>query len=147
MLKGIPPILSPDLLAVLCEMGHGDEIVIGDGNFPAESQGIPVVRCDGHGVPEVLKAILLLFPLDTFVEQPVAMMEVVKGDTFVPVIWDEYKKILSDAGYGEEKIEYVERFDYYDRAKKAYAVVATGEFSKYANVILKKGVVSPDDLP
>ena len=144
MLNGIPPIISPDLLAALCRMGHGDEIVIGDGNFPADSQGIPVIRSDGHGVPEILQAILQLFPLDSFVEQPVALMNVVKGDTFVPVIWDEFKKILANAGYGDEKIEYMERYDYYDRAKKAFAVIATSEFSKYANVILKKGIVKPD---
>jgi len=144
MLNGIPPIISPDLLAALCRMGHGDEIVIGDGNFPADSQGIPVIRSDGHGVPEMLQAILQLFPLDSFVKQPVALMDVVKGDTFVPVIWDEFKKILANAGYGDEKIEYMERYDYYDRAKKAFAVVATSEISKYANVILKKGIVKPD---
>ena len=144
MLNGIPPIISPDLLATLCRMGHGDEIVIGDGNFPADSQGIPVIRCDGHGVPEILEAILQLFPLDEYVKQPVALMEVVKGDTFKPIIWDEFKKILAKAGCGAEKIEYVERYDYYDRAKKAFAVVATSEMSKYANVILKKGIVKPD---
>jgi len=124
-------------------MGHGDEIVIADGNFPSDSQGIPVIRCDGHGVPELLEAILPLFPLDDFVEQPVALMEVVKGDTFIPVIWDEFKKILADAGCGPEKIEYVERYAFYDRTKKASAVIATSEFSKYANVILKKGLVKP----
>ena len=147
MLKGISPILPPDLLAVLCKMGHGDEIVIGDGNFPAESQGIPVIRCDGHNVPEVLKAILQLFPLDTFVEQPVALMDVVKGDSFKPVIWDEFKKILAEeAGSGPEKIEYMERYSFYERTKTAFAVVATSEFSKYANVILKKGLVTKADI-
>ena len=144
MLNGIPPVLSPELLATLCRMGHGDEIVIGDGNFPADSQGIPVIRCDGHGVPEVLQAILQLFPLDNYVEQPVALMDVVKGDTYKPIIWDEYKKILANAGLGDDKIEYMERYDYYDRTKKAFAVVATSEMSKYANVILKKGIVKPD---
>jgi len=144
MLNGIPPVLSPELLATLCRMGHGDEIVIGDGNFPADSQGIPVIRCDGHGVPEVLQAILQLFPLDNYVEQPVALMDVVKGDTYKPIIWDEYKKILANAGLGDDKIEYMERYDYYDRAKKAFAVIATGETSQYANVILKKGIVKPD---
>ena len=141
MLIGIPPIISPDLLAIMCKMGHGDELVIGDGNYPAESHGIPVIRCDGHNVPELLEAILQLFPLDTFVEQPVALMDIVEGDTFVPVIWDEFKRILAENGCGAKKIEYIERFEFYERARKAYAIIATSEFSQYANIILKKGLV------
>jgi len=147
MLKGIPAIISPQLLSVLCAMGHGDEIVIADGNFPAESQGVPVIRCDGHGVPELLKAILLLFPLDNYVEQPVALMDVVEGDTYKPVIWDEYKNILAGNGCGTGQIEYMERYAFYDRAKMAFAVVATGELSQYANIILKKGIVGSVNLP
>ena len=139
MLKGIPPIISPELLMILDEMGHGDEIVIGDGNFPASSIGKRVIRADGHGVPELLDAILKLFPLDTYVEAPVALMEVVPGDPVVPVIWDDFKRI-SEA-HGGAKIEHVERFAFYERAKKAYAVIASGESAIYANVILKKGVV------
>jgi L-fucose mutarotase len=141
MLKGISKVLSPELLKILMEMGHGDELVIGDGNFPAASVGRRVVRLDGHGVPEILRAILKLFPLDTYVKAPVALMQVVPGDPVVPVIWDEYKAIaLSEGGTGA--FEYVERFEFYERAKKAYAVVATGEAALYANVILKKGVVT-----
>lgn len=139
MLKGIPSIISPELIKILMEMGHGDEIVIGDGNFPAASNAKRLVRCDGHGVPELLEAILALFPLDQYSEKPVALMEVVPGDNVVPVIWDEYKAEI--AKYGETKIEYMERFAFYERAKKAYAVVATGESALYANIILKKGVV------
>ena len=146
MLKGIPAILSPELLSALCAMGHGDEIVLADGNFPAESQGVPVVRCDGHGVPDLLKAILKLFPLDNYVEQPVALMEVVKGDIYKPIIWDEYKSILAVNGCNDNQIEYMERYAFYDRTKKAFAVVATGEMSQYANVILKKGIVKPEDI-
>ena len=142
MLKGIPSILSPELLSALCAMGHGDEIVLGDGNFPAESQGVPVIRCDGHGVPELLKAILKLFPLDNYVEKPVALMDVVKGETYLPVIWDEYKAILAENGCAENQIEYMERYAFYERTKKTFAVVATGEISQYANVILKKGIVT-----
>ena len=147
MLKGIPAILSPELLSVLCAMGHGDEIVLADGNFPSESQGVPVIRCDGHGVPELLKAMLRLLPLDSYVEQPAALMEVVKGDAYAPVIWEQYKAILAENGCLESQIEYMERFAFYGRAKKAFAVVATGELSQYANVILKKGIVKPADLP
>lgn len=139
MLKGIPSIISPELIKILMEMGHGDEIVIGDGNFPAASIGKRLVRCDGHGVTELLEAILALFPLDQYSEKPVALMEVVPGDDVVPVIWDEYKAEI--AKYGETNIEYMERFAFYERAKKAYAVVATGESALYANIILKKGVV------
>ena len=140
MLINIPSILSPELLKILMEMGHGDELVISDGNFPSESMGQRVIRCDGHGVPEVLDAILKLYPLDTYSEQPVGLMEVVDGDDYVPVIWDEYKGIIKKHE-GDRKIEYIERFDFYERAKNAYAVVATGETSLYANVIVKKGVV------
>ncbi len=147
MLKGIPAVLPPQLLAILCAMGHGDEIVLADGNFPCETQGIPVIRCDGHSVPVLLKAILRLFPLDSYVDQPVALMEVVKGDDYKPEIWDEYKSILADNGCSEGKIEYVERFAFYGRTRKAACVVATGELSQYANVILKKGIVKPVDLP
>lgn len=139
MLKGIPSILSPELLKILMEMGHGDEIIIADGNFPAASHAQRLVRCDGHGVPEVLEAVLKLLPLDQYVEKPVALMDVVPGDTVVPVIWEEYKAEI--AKYGDVEIEFMERFAFYERAKKAYAIVATGESAQYANVILKKGVI------
>lgn len=140
MLKGIPSILSPELLKILMEMGHGDEIVIADGNFPSANYGQRLVRLDGHGVPEVLSAILDLMPLDIYVDAPVALMEVVKGDSYVPEIWDTYRSIVKEKE-GDKPIDNVERFAFYDRAKEAYAVVATGETSLYANVILKKGVV------
>lgn len=140
MLKNIPSILSPELLKILMEMGHGDELVISDGNFPAASMAQRLVRLDGHGVPEVLEAVLSLMPLDIYVDAPIALMEVVKGDSYVPTIWDTYKKIVVEKE-GDKKIENVERFAFYDRAKQAYAVVATGETSLYANIILKKGVV------
>jgi len=145
MLKGIPAILSPELLSALCAMGHGDEIVLADGNFPAESQGVPVIRCDGHGVPELLRAILKLFPLDSYVDAPAALMGVVPGDTYQPVIWETYKSIFAGSGCAPERIEYMERYAFYERAKKAFAIVATGEMSQYANVILKKGIVKPED--
>ncbi len=143
MLKGISPLLSPELLKVLCEMGHGDELVIADGNFPAESIGknAVVIRADGHGVPEMLDAILQLIPLDQYVDQPAALMKVVPGDPVMPVIWDEYRALLKKHGEDPDKVEMMERFAFYDRAKNAYAVIATGETAIYANVLLKKGVV------
>lgn len=141
MLKNIPKIISPELLKTLMEMGHGDEIVIGDGNFPAETYGKRVIRCDGHGVPELLDSIMQLFPLDTYTEKPVMLMEVVPGDPVVPVIWDEYKNIINKYEPENCKIDMIERFSFYERAKQAYAVVATGEEAIYANIILKKGVV------
>ena len=140
MLKGISPILSPELLKILMEMGHGDEIVIGDGNFPAASIAQRLVRLDGHGVPEILDAILALMPLDTYVEAPVGLMQVVPGDDVVPEIWEEYRALVKKHE-GEKKFEEIERFAFYERAKKAYAVVASGETAIYANIILKKGVV------
>lgn len=141
MLKNIPKILSPELVKILMEMGHGDEIVIADGNFPSETIGQRVVRCDGHGVPELLDAIMKLFPLDTYTDKPVMLMEVVKGDPVVPTIWEDYKKIINKYEPENCKIEMIERFAFYERAKTAYAVVATGEEAIYANIILKKGVV------
>jgi L-fucose mutarotase len=139
MLKGIPAILSPELLKIMMEMGHGDEIVLGDGNFPAASCAKRLVRLDGHGVPALLDAMLALFPLDSYVEAPVALMAVAAGDE-TPPIWDKYKQIVS-AREGETKLEQLERFQFYERAKEAYAIIATGETALYANIILKKGVV------
>jgi L-fucose mutarotase len=141
MLKNIPAVLCPDLLKVLMEMGHGDEIVIADGNFPAASVARRLVRLDGHGIPAILDAILKLFPLDTYVQNPVRLMAVVPGDSYKPVIWEEYKKIIEASGEPFKNFEYIERFQFYEMAKKAYAVIATGESALYANMILKKGVV------
>ncbi len=142
MLKGIPSILSPELLKILMEMGHGDTIVLGDGNFPAASlaRDSQLVRLDGHGVPEVLDAILQLFPLDPYVEAPVSLMEVMPGDPVETPIWDEYAAIIEKHEPGT-KIGHIERFQFYETAKRAYAIVATGESALYANIILQKGVV------
>ncbi len=139
MLKNISPIISPELLKILMEMGHGDEIVIGDGNFPAASIAQRLVRLDGHGVNEILDAVLRLMPLDTYVDAPVGLMDN-GGDGERPPIWAEYEKTVR-ANEGDKKFELIERFAFYERAKKAYAVVATGETAIYANIILKKGVV------
>jgi len=145
MLKGIPKILSPELLKVLSEMGHGDRIVLADGNFPAESRGKDaiVVRADGHGVPELLEAILRVFPLDPYVDRPVQLMELVPGDTVKTPIWDVYTGIVQkyDAR-GKDAIGHIERFAFYDEAKKNYAIVTTGESALYANIMLQKGVVT-----
>ena len=145
MLKGIPKILSPELLKVLCEMGHSDRLVISDGNFPAESMGKDaiVIRCDGHGVPEILDAILQVFPLDSYVEHPVNLMEVMPGDTVETPIWDTYKEnIRKYDDRGDAVVGNIERFAFYDEAKTAYAIIATGESALYANVMLQKGVVT-----
>jgi len=141
MLRGIPGILSPELLKVLMEMGHGDEIVLADGNFPAASIANRLVRCDGHGIPELLEAILMFFPLDPYVEAPVTLMQVVPGDPVETPIWNVYRDIVKKYEPVNNRFENIERFAFYERAKKAYAVIATGEKALYANIILKKGVV------
>jgi L-fucose mutarotase len=141
MLKGIPSIISPELLKTLMEMGHGDELVIADGNFPAASIARRLVRADGHGGPALLEAILTLFPLDTFVERPVALMAVVPGDPTRPTIWEDYRRIIRRHEPAFKDFELVERFAFYERARAAYAVLATGEGALYANLILKKGVL------
>ena len=147
MLKGIPKILSPALLKVLCEMGHSDRIVLADGNFPAESMGKDaiVIRADGHGTAELLAAILKVFPLDTYVEKPVQLMEVMAGDTVETPIWADYEKIVAaNDPRGAAAIGTTERFAFYEEAKKAYAIIATGEGALYANVMLQKGVVTEE---
>ena len=144
MLTGIPKILSPELLQVLCEMGHGDRIVIADGNFPAESMGKDsiVIRMDGHGTCEILEAVLKVFPLDTYVEHPFNLMQVVKGDPVETPIWESYKELVREADdRGEALIGEIERFAFYEEARSAYAIIATGEGALYANIMLQKGVV------
>ena len=147
MLKGIPNILSPELLKVLCEMGHSDRLVIADGNFPVESMGknAITIRCDGHGVPEILDAILQVFPLDAYVEQPVTLMELMdcdKGKIATP-IWDTYKETVAKYDErGAAAVGNIDRFDFYDEAKTCYCIIATSEKAVYANVMLQKGVVT-----
>ena len=141
MLNGIPSILSPELLKIMMEMGHGDELVIADGNFPAASIAQRLVRSDGNMVPELLEAILKFFPLDPYVDNPVALMQVTPGDPYKPVIWKTYANIIRKSSNKNKNIEKIERFSFYERARKAYAVIATSETSLYANIIIKKGVV------
>ena len=139
MLKNIPKIVSPQLLKVLCEMGHGDEIVIADGNFPSETNGQRVVRADGIGGEEMLDAVLSLIPLDTYADENLLLMQTTNGDP-VPPIWDKYFEIANKHD-DNLRAGNLERYAFYDRAKKAYAVIATGEGAIYANVIVKKGVI------
>lgn len=140
MLKGISPLISPELLKVLDEMGHGDEIVLADANFPSASMGQRVVRADGIGATALLEAILRLLPLDQYDESNFVLMEVVPGDPVQTPIWDDYRKVLQKYEPGAQ-LQTMERFAYYERAKKAYCILATGETAQYANIILKKGVV------
>ena len=142
MLKGIPSIISPELLKILAEMGHGHEIVIGDGNFPGHSMNARCVRCDGHGVPELMRAILRLMPLDTYAK-PAYIIRKIPGDNVETPIWEVFDDILKD--HTKEKIEQVERFEFYERARKAYAVVMTGERALYGCIILKKGVLTEEN--
>ena len=139
MLKGINPILSPEMLKILSEMGHGDEIVIADGNFPAANLARNLVRADGLNSVEVLDAVLSVFPLDTYDDKNFILMATTAGDP-TPAIWDEYETVLKKYEPNAH-MEQIERFAYYERAKKAYAVIATGETAVYANVLLKKGCV------
>lgn len=138
MLKNIPKIIPPELLKILCEMGHGDEIVIADGNFPSASVGQRVVYMLGNGGCDVLKAVLELIPPDTY-EKPLYLMQKTPGDDTPTPIWNDYKEIAKE--YTDDEFCYLERFEFYERAKKAYAVIATGESALYANVLLKKGVI------
>ena len=135
MLKGISPVVSPDLLKTLAEMGHGDEIVISDAHFPGHAFNARTLRADGIGADRLLAGIIPLFELDAYAT-PVVMMAPVPGDSLDPSVEARYRRAL---GY-EGKIEQMERYAFYERAKRAYAVVITGETAKYGNVILKKGV-------
>lgn len=138
MLKGIPKLLSPELLKILCEMGHGDEIVIGDANFPSSSLNSRVIRADGIKGDDLLEAILAVIPCDSYSKENLFLMETTNGDP-TPEIWANYKQIASkdkNAKFGT-----IERFSFYERARKAYAIVASGETQIYANIIIKKGVI------
>ncbi len=135
MLKGISPVVSPSLLKILAEMGHGDEIVFSDAHFPAHTFNATALRADGLGVDELLEGVIPLFELDAYAT-PVCMMEAVPGDTLDPDVEARYRRAM---GYDGE-IERLERYAFYERARKAFAVVVSGETAKYGNIILKKGV-------
>lgn len=147
MLKNVPSILSPELLKVLSEMGHGDRICIGDGNFPgasmAKAEGAILVRADGHGIPELLDAILQVIPLDAYVETPAMLMQKMDCDKDLVIpVWDEYKAIIAKHDErGASAVGSYERFEFYDQAKKCYCILQSGETAIYANIILQKGVI------
>ena len=140
MLIGISPLISPDLLAVLHRMGHGDEIVLADAHFPGETYGKRVLRADGLKIPDLLDAILPLFILDTYVESPLIMMAAVAGDQLDPVVETSYRQAIDRHWSNTPPIQRIDRFEFYDRAKQAFAILMTGETVKYGNIILKKGV-------
>ena len=139
MLKNVPKLLSPELLKILCEMGHGDEIVIADANFPSETNGKRVIRADGIGGVAMLDAVLKMIPLDTYADENFLLMQTTQGDP-TPTIWAEY---FEGANRNDDNLRAgnLERFAFYERAKQAYAVIATGEEAIYANIIIKKGVI------
>lgn len=138
MLKGISPLISPDLLKVLAQMGHGDEIILADAHFPAHSMGPQAIRMDGLGVDPLLKAMAPLFELDSYAP-PLVMMAAVAGDELDPTVERRYLAALADARTGLQ-VERIDRFAFYERANKAFAIVVTGECAKYGNILLKKGV-------
>lgn len=140
MLKGISPLISPELLAILARMGHGDEIVLADAHFPGESFNDRVLRADGLRIPDLLEAILPLFELDSYVPHPLAMMAAVKGDLLDPEVERSYLDAIHKTNPDAPSIERIDRFAFYERTKSAFAVVMTGETAKYGNIILKKGV-------
>jgi len=140
MLKGISPFVGPELLAVLCRMGHGDEIVLADAHFPGETMGRRVLRADGVRIPDLLDGILPLFELDSYVDSPVVMMAAVEGDELDPGVEASVRAALDRHAPDTPAIARLERFAFYDRAREAFAVVMTGDTAKYANVILAKGV-------
>lgn len=139
MLKGISPVISPDLLKIMAEMGHGDELILADAHFPGHTVGKRVVRADGLRIPQLLTGILPLFELDSYAP-PLVMMSAVTGDRLDPAVEKSYRAAIGTCLDKVPKITRIDRFAFYDRAEKAYAVVMTGELAKYGNILLKKGV-------
>jgi L-fucose mutarotase len=140
MLKGLSPLLSPELLSVLCRMGHGDELVLADAHFPGETFGQRVIRADGLKIADLLDAILPVFELDCYVDSPLTMMAAVPGDTLDPKVEKMFRSAVDRHALKTPAITRIDRFAFYDRAKLAFAVVMTGETAKYGNIIIKKGV-------
>jgi L-fucose mutarotase len=141
MVIGIDPVISPELLDVLFRMGHGDELVLGDAFFPGDTFNKRVVRADGIRIPALLDGILALINLDAYVPHPVIMMDVASGDTIDPEVEKSYRAVIEKHWPGTPPVERIERFAFYERCKKAYAVLMTGETATYGNIILKKGVI------
>lgn len=140
MLVGISPLFSPELLATIYRIGHGDEIVLADAHFPGESCSQRVIRADGLQISDLLEAILPLFALDSYVETPLTMMAAVPGDQLDPEVAASYRDVVNQHWPETADIQHIERFAFYERAKQAFAVVMTGDTRKYANIILTKGV-------
>jgi len=146
MLKGVPSNISPELMHVLMSMGHGDEIVIADGNFPAASCAKKLLRADGLGVVDILESIMKFLPVDKYVEDNCVVMQLVPSDLEkmgTPPIWKEFERVLHQEEGNWVKLTQLERMQFYERAKKAFAIVATSDTALYANIIIKKGVVPP----
>jgi L-fucose mutarotase len=144
MLKLVSPAISPELMAVMMQMGHGDELILADANFPADSHAQRIVRADGIDLETLLPAILKFFPIDTFVAEQALVMQPVGSNVAEPEIWAMFRKELKAAERRDVPLTPVERFAFYDRAREAYAIVSTGSRAFYSNIILKKGVVSPE---
>jgi len=145
MLKGISHLISPDLLKILCEMGHGDEIVLADAHFPGHSFNDRVVRADGLSIADLLLGILPLFEVDAYDDSPVVMMAAVDGDELDPSVEANYMKAFEKYAPNFATVQRLDRFAFYDRARKAYAIVMTGELAKYGNILIKKGVTPVAD--
>ena len=141
MLKGISPLISPELLCVMSSMGHGDQMVIADAHFPAHSMNSNTLRADGLAIPALLEAVLALFPLDTYAESPVAMMSPVEGDSYDPLVRTCYDNIIKHHFEDDFSVTFYERFEFYEQAKQAFAILITGDVAKYGNIILTKGLV------
>jgi L-fucose mutarotase len=140
MLKGISPVISPELLKVLCEMGHGDELVLADANYPGASNARRLLRADGIAVASLLEGIAPLFPFETYAD-PLIMMEVAAGDKYDSGIEAEYMEVIRRSDSGVPAPIRIEKFAFYERSRNAYAILMTGEKRLYANIILKKGVI------
>jgi len=147
MLNGISPLISPELLATLSRMGHGDEIILADAHFPGESFNANVLRADGIGIAALLDAILPLFELDTYVSTPLTMMAAVEGDHLDLAVEESYRSVIDRYAPGTPAIERMDRFTFYERTKGVFAIVMTGETAKYGNILLKKGVTRPYPSP
>ncbi|AML50357.1 RbsD/FucU family protein [Falsihalocynthiibacter arcticus] len=144
MLRNLNPLLSPDILYTLATMGHGDEIVIADANFPGDSCTDRLVRLDGISATEALRAVLSVMPLDSFVADPAITMQVVGAPDDVPPIVAEFQDIINETADNPAQIQTLERFAFYERTKQTYAIIQTGELRLYGNIVLKKGVISPE---
>lgn len=141
MLMGVSPVIGPELIKILHEMGHGDEIVLADAFYPAHSLHSKVIRADGVEVPELLDGILALINLDAYVPDPLVMMAAVKGDELDPAVETSYRAAIEGRFPDAPATTRIGRFEFYERSKSAYAVIVTGTTAKYGNIIVKKGVV------